>query len=47
MLDELGFPLSGPACSRRKGNTVPTARQWRQYDRDQADAEQLLVFIRR
>jgi hypothetical protein len=38
MLDELGFPLSGPACSRRKGNTVPTARQWRQYDRDQADA---------
>src|SRR3954471_4820414 len=38
MLDGLGFPLSGPARSRRKGNAVPTARQWRQYDRDKADA---------
>src|SRR4051812_34996740 len=38
ILDGLGFPLSGPARSRRKGNAVPTARQWRQYDRDKADA---------
>jgi hypothetical protein len=38
ILDGLGFPLSGPARSRRKGNAVPTARQWRQYDRDEADA---------
>jgi hypothetical protein len=38
MLDGLGFPLSGPARSRRRGKAVPTARQWRQYDRDKADA---------
>lgn len=37
MLDGLGFPLIGLALSRRKG-AVPTARQWRQHDRDQADA---------
>jgi hypothetical protein len=35
---ELGFPLSGPACNRRKGNAVPTARQWRPCNRDQAEA---------
>jgi hypothetical protein len=38
MLDVLGFPLSGPARCQ-KGKPVPTARQWRQYDRDRADAE--------
>jgi hypothetical protein len=38
MLDGLGFPLSGPARRCRKGKTVPTVREWRQYDRDQADA---------
>jgi hypothetical protein len=38
MLDGLGFPLSGRRCSRRRGKTVPTAREWRQYDRDRADA---------
>ena len=38
MLDGLGFPLSGRMCSRRRGTTVPTAREWRQRDRDEADA---------
>ena len=38
MLDGLGFPLSGPACSREKGTAVPTARPWGPRDRDQADA---------
>ena len=39
MLDGLDFPLSGRARSCRwKGKTVPTARQWRGYDRDEADA---------
>ena len=38
MLDGLGFPSSGPAHRRRKGNAVPTAKEWAQYDRDRADA---------
>ena len=43
MLDGLGFPSSGPGRGCRKGKTVPTAREWRQYDRDQEDA----VILRR
>jgi hypothetical protein len=36
MLDELGFPPSGPT-RRHEGNTVPTARWWHQRDRADAD----------
>ena len=36
MLDELGFPPSGPT-RRHEGNTVPSVRRWHQRDRADAD----------
>jgi hypothetical protein len=42
MLDGLGFPPGGPQPADPEGNMiVSTARQWRQYDSDRADADLL------
>ena len=41
MLNWLGCPLSGFTCRRRAKPRAPTAREWRQIDRDQADADLL------
>ena len=38
MQDRLGFPPERTDAHLSQGEAVPTARQWAQYDRDQADS---------